>query len=245
MSKIRVFEKIAEMNQAAAEMFFEIGKEAIARRGRFAVVLAGGSTPRELYRLISSDEHREKIEWHKVFFFFGDERLVPLDHPDSNYRMANENLFDRIEAPTSNIFPWNTKAENETVAAEEYEETLKTFFGESLPRFDLILLGIGADGHTASLFPHTKALNETEHLTAANYVEKLDTTRLTFAYPIINHARQIAFLIAGVEKAPAVKAIIEGEPKPDEFPAQAVAPKDGELTWFLDAASARLLTNDY
>lgn len=245
MSKIRVFENFGELNEAAAEMFCEIGEEAIAQRGRFTVALAGGSTPRELYRLVSSDEYRNRIDWNKVFLFFGDERFVPLDHSDSNYQMTKENLLDRIEISPSNIFPWNTMAESETVAAEEYEKTLQNFFGESLPRFDLILLGIGTDGHTASLFPYTRALNETNRLTAANYVEKLDTTRLTFVYPLINNARQIAFLVSGDEKAPAIKAIIEGELDPDNFPAQAVFPKDGELTWFLDAASARLLIHKY
>lgn len=245
MNKIRIFEDIDQLNHSAARMFFEIAERSIASRGRFTVSLAGGSTPRELYKLISSEDYRERIDWTKVFFFFGDERFVPYDHAYSNYRMAKENLFDRIELPASNVFPWNTGAVNEAIAAAEYEATITRFFDTDLPSFDLILLGIGADGHTASLFPHTAALKETERITAANYVRKLETTRLTMTYPLINNARHIAFLIAGDEKAEAVRSIAEGSPDPDEFPARGVSPSNGKLIWFLDSASAQLLTNRY
>lgn len=241
---IKVFQNLEELNDFAADKFVEIGSEAIENRGKFTVSLAGGSTPKSLYKLLSSNKFKDKIDWSKVFFFFGDERNVLPDSDESNFKMAHENLFAPLEMNVNNIFPWLAASETPEIVAEIYQGEIKRFFklGENeFPLFDLILLGMGNDGHTASLFPLTKALHETDKIAVDNYVEKLNTTRLTLTFPVINKARNLMFLVAGEEKAETLRDVLEGEFQPEKLPSQSVKPENGNLYWLLDENVAKLL----
>ena len=238
---ISVFEDIGESSLAAAEHFVRIGGEAIEKRGRFTVALAGGSTPKLLYRLLSSDKFKDKINWKAVFFFFGDERNVSPDADESNFRMADETLFQPLQIPSDNIYRWETELEQPEKIAEDYGGQIKFFF-QGFPRFDLILLGMGDDGHTASLFPLTSALNETRKIAAANFVEKLDSMRLTLTFPVINNARNVIFLVSGSNKAKVLREVLEGDLQPKKFPSQKVKPENGRLFWLIDKPAAGLLT---
>ena len=241
--QIKIFPNIEELNNFAAEKFVEIANEAInSERDSFAVVLAGGSTPKALYKLLAGGKWRDKVDWGKVFFFFGDERNVLPDDADSNYRMARENLFDSLQIDYFSVQRWNTELGEPEQIAEDYDSTIKLSDEEkNFPRFDLILLGMGADGHTASLFPFTKALHETEKSAVANYVEKLNDWRFTLTFPVINNARNVIFLVAGEEKAETLKAVLEGEFEPEKLPSQNVKPVSGNLFWLLDEKAAALL----
>lgn len=238
---IKIFDDAERLNQFAAEKFVSIANQAIETNGSFAVALAGGSTPKSLYRLLASDEFKNKIDWSKVFFFFGDERNVAPDDAESNFRMANENLFSPMQIAEENIFRWRTELEDARLIAEEYEKTLSKFFKTGFPNFDLILLGMGGDGHTASLFPFTEALNETERIAVANPVEKLDTIRFTLTFPVINNARNVIFLVKGADKAETLQAVLHGEFQPEKYPAQSVKPIAGNLFWLVDREAAGLL----
>ncbi len=230
-----------ELSQKAAERFVALANEASASSGRFTVALSGGSTPRALYSLLATPGFAERIPWSKVHLFWGDERCVPPDRADSNYRMVRESLLTKISIPSENIHRMAGEKEPKTTAVE-YEKELKTFFQLSegaLPRFDLILLGLGEDGHTASLFPGSAALDETEHLVAKVYVKKLNAHRLTLALPVLNESAQIYFLVAGKTKATIVKELLGTHPTMAKFPAQRIQPVNGALTWFItrDAAA--------
>lgn len=240
MKMLKVYPNDAELNRSAAEKFIEIGNQAIAERGRFTVALSGGSTPKALYQSLASDEFRDKIDWESVFFFFGDERNVAPDSNESNFKMASENLFAPMSIEEDFIFRWQTELKPVQKIVEDYAARLEKFFG-GFPEFDLILLGMGADGHTASLFPFTEALNETEKTAVANRIEKLETTRLTLTFPVINNARNIVFLVKGEDKAETLRAVLRGEFQPKKFPSQNVKPKNGELFWLVDGAAARFL----
>lgn len=243
MAAIHVSKDLHELNHFAAELFVALVKKI---PGRFTVALAGGSTPKALYRLLASDEFRDRIDWPKVFFFFGDERCVPPDHPDSNYRMAKENLFDLLEIGPKNIVRWPAETTRPEEAAAIYENALKDFFSnDSLPRFDLVLLGLGADGHTASLFPFSPALKEASRIAVANPVEKFAANRLTLTFPVINHAANVIFLVSGAEKAGALKEVLEGAPNPDKYPAQMVKPVNGNLLWLIDEPANGQRTADH
>ena len=230
-----------ELSRAAAGLVIQIAEEAIEKRDAFSVSLAGGSTPRSLYSLLASEEYRTAIDWSKVTFFFGDERNVPPDSPESNYRMVHETLFGPLKIDPHRIHRWRTELSNAEAIAEEYEIHLRGSVNGPAPRLDLIALGVGADGHTASLFPHTAALHENERLTTANWVEKLNDYRLTMTFPLINNAANVIFLVAGKEKAEAVAAILEGKYDPEEYPAQNVRPAEGNAYWFIDEPAAALL----
>jgi 6-phosphogluconolactonase len=245
--ELKFFPGTEELNNFAAEKFVEIAAGAIEERGDFTVALAGGSTPKALYQLLASDKFENEIDWSKVFFFFGDERNVPPDDAESNFRMANENLFRSLKISEKNIFRWLTEEKSVVAAADDYESRIRDFFGkkgllidesDTEPSFDLILLGMGADGHTASLFPFTEALSETAKFAVANPVEKLKTTRLTLTFPVINNARNIIFLVAGAEKAETARAVLEGDFQPHKFPSQNVRPRDGAMWWLLDEKAA-------
>jgi 6-phosphogluconolactonase len=240
MRKIRIAKDKDELNTLAAAKFVEIANSAITNRGRFAVSLAGGSTPKSLYRLLAGAKFKDKIDWRRVIFFFGDERYVPPTDPESNFRMASENLFDLLGTPSENIFMWPTGEATPQITADKYEDTLRSFFTAS-PPLDLALLGMGPDGHTASLFPSTPALQDNSRLAVSNWVEKLATYRLTMTFPMLNSAANIIFLVAGEEKAPAVKEVLEGEYRREKYPAQGVNPEDGNLYWLLDKAASREL----
>ena len=252
MKTIKTFPDAEQLNRFAAEKFFEIADASIHSSGNFTVALSGGSTPKSLYQLLSSEEYKNKIDWSKVFFFFGDERNVLPDNSESNFLMAHENLFTPLKISDENIFRWQTEIKNAEITAAKYESAIRNFFVDrknstdsandaDFPRFDLILLGMGDDGHTASLFPFTEALNETKKITAANPVEKLGTTRLTLTFPIINNARNAIFLVKGADKAETLREVLMGEFQPDKFPAQTVKLTGGELFWLIDNQAAALL----
>jgi 6-phosphogluconolactonase len=235
--RLRVAEDAAGLAASAAREFAARAARAVRERGRFAVALAGGSTPRAAYELLAR-EHASEVDWRRVHFFFGDERPVPPDHPDSNYRMAQEALLSRVPAGSVHRMRGEL-APGE--AARRYEEELRSFFaGEKVPRFDLILLGLGEDGHTASLFPHTEALDETARLVAANPVPKLGVTRITLTLPVINAARAVVFLVSGESKAEALRAVLEGPADSRSYPASLVQPGSGELLWLADRPAATL-----
>jgi 6-phosphogluconolactonase len=235
---VNVYESSEELAGVAAREFAARAAEAIEGRGRFTVVLAGGSTPKATYEILARD-YRDRIDWSKVHVFFGDERSVPPDHEDSNYRMAREVLLDHV--PVGSVHRMHGELPPDE-AAEAYEQELRDFFGpEELPQFDLILLGTGGDGHTASLFPETSALEVHDRRVVANPVLKLETTRITLTVPIINAARAVYFLVAGEGKAEPVAEILEGDSDPREYPASLIQPQDGPV-WMLDRAAASELT---
>jgi 6-phosphogluconolactonase len=225
----------------AAQLALETIALAVHREGRCALALSGGSTPKKLYQLLAEDYFRSRIPWTKVFFFWSDERCVPPNRDDSNYKMAYDALLSKVPVPAKNILRMPGEMEPAAEAAKAYEQTLRLFFKthEPFPRFDLIFLGVGEDGHTASLFPGTTALLEKLKWVTANYVEKLKENRLTLTLPVINRAHRVMFLCVGSNKTSIVKEIFN-ENAPMRFPAQLVNP-DGELVWLLDnAASAKL-----
>jgi 6-phosphogluconolactonase len=222
---IRVFENSRELARGAAEHFV-----ALAQKDSFTVALSGGSTPKVLYQVLA-EEFREQVLWSKVQFFWSDERHVPPDHPDSNYRMAHEALLSRVPVLESNVHRVRSENPSAQEAADEYEKTI-------VPRLDLILLGLGTDGHTASIFPGSEVLHETKRLIAAPWVEKLNAYRITMTLPLLNNGASVLFLVSGAEKAEIVKEVLEG---PQKYPAQFVQPTNGELIWMLDRDAARNL----
>ena len=243
---IRVLPDRGAIARAAAELFTSAAGDARERGGTFSVALAGGSTPRDLYRLLADEGEpfRARLPWEALRLFWGDERHVPPDHPDSNYRMARETLLERAPIPAQNVHRIHAEEPDAGRAAGEYEETIAAAFRlapDGLPRFDLILLGLGPEGHTASLFPGSPALHDGEHLVAAPWVEKLGAHRITLTPRALNAAARVVFLVAGEEKAPALREVLAGDASPDLYPARIVRPTDGELLWLLDAEAANLL----
>lgn len=233
-----------DLFQAAAEELIHAAEKAVTERGRFTIALSGGSTPRNLYTLIAANAS-SSLPWNQMFFFFGDERHVPPDSPDSNFRMANESLLSKVPIPVENIFRAPAENPDALAAAGAYEKTVKGFFalpaGE-FPHFDLILLGMGPDGHTASLFPETAALQEKSRLVVANWVEKLNTYRITFTLPLINAAWRVMFLVSGIDKAPALHEVFDGKEPGEKYPSKLVHPADGNLIWLADRAAASELS---
>jgi 6-phosphogluconolactonase len=242
--EIRVFPDREQLFAAAAQQFADLAHDAIQQLGRFTVALSGGSTPQALYELLAQ-QFSTSIPWQNVFFFWGDERHVPPDHPESNYRMAHEAMLSKLPLPPENIFRIRGEEPNTDAAAEQYEQTLRRFFQlqrDEWPRFDLIHLGLGPDAHTASLFPGTAVLKERSRLVAANWVAKLRTYRLTLTLTVLNHARCVTFLVAGAEKAQPLHQVLEGQGSPDDYPAKLVSPSDGELVWMVDREAASMLS---
>jgi len=236
--RVQVFDDAEAVARGAAERFVELGQAAIDARGCFSVGLAGGSTPKRTYELLASEAYREQINWSKVHIFFGDERCVPPDHSESNYRMANEALISRVSIPPPNVHRINGLGDA-VANASLYEDELRTFFNPaSWPRFDLVLLGMGDDGHTASLFPGTKALVEPRAWVVANWVEKFGAFRITLTAPAINHAANIAFLVTGATKAERLLEVLRGALDPEKLPSQLIQPLDGSLFWLVDKAAA-------
>jgi 6-phosphogluconolactonase len=233
-----------ELFEAAAEEVVRAANQAVTQRGRFTLALSGGSTPKNLYTLLATNA-RTSLPWDQTYFFWSDERHVPPADPESNYRMAEEAMLSKVPVAASNVFRVPTENPDAAAAAEAYEQTLRKFFAVEagqLPRFDLVLLGMGPDGHTASLFPETAALQEKARLVVANWVEKLKTSRITFTLPLLNAARCLAFLVSGTDKASALHEVLEGSSPGEQYPAKLVRPTDGKLIWFLDRAAASGLT---
>jgi len=230
----------AALFEAAAADFSARAAQAVQAKGRFTVALSGGSTPKALYSLLAT---KSTIPWDKVCFFWGDERYVPPDHPESNYRMANEALLSKVPVRPENVFRIHAEEKDAAAAALQYEQALKDSFHLApgqFPRFDLILLGTGPDGHTASLFPGTAALNESQRLVVANWVPKFNTHRITFTYPVLNAAACVIFLASGPDKAAILHQVLENSNA--DLPAQKVQPTDGQLIWLLDQAAAGALS---
>jgi 6-phosphogluconolactonase len=244
-AQIRILTTPQELFSAAAEEVVRTGNDAVAKRGRFTIVLSGGSTPKSLYNLLATNA-RTALPWDRMFFFWGDERHVPPTDPDSNYRMAEETMLSKIPVAAGNVFRIPTENPDAADAAAAYEQTLRKFFSletGGIPTFDLILLGMGPDGHTASLFPGTAALQEKSRLVVANWVDKLKASRITLTLPVLNAARCIAFLVSGTDKATALKAVLEQDVPAEQYPSKLVQPSDGKLIWLLDRAAASQLTS--
>jgi 6-phosphogluconolactonase len=219
---VQIFSNAQELAWAAAEYFVARSPETVA--------LSGGSTPTAMFRVLA-DQFQDRVPWSRIHFFWSDERHVPPDHPDSNYRMADETLLSHVPVPPENIHRIHSENPNAAEAASEYEQTLRDVTKQTLPRLDLIFLGLGTDGHTASIFPGSEVLQETERLVAAPWVEKLKTYRITMTLPLINNAASVVFLVSGADKAEIVKEVLEGGNK---YPAQAVKPTQGELVWMVN-----------
>jgi 6-phosphogluconolactonase len=232
---LHVFATADEVLRGLANYFVAQASAAQAARGRFAVALSGGSSPRSLYELLASDEYRHKVDWTRTFFFFGDERYVPLDDADSNYRMARLALLEPLHIPAAQVFAVDT-ALPPTEAAQAYTAAMQAFFGAEL-RFDLVLLGLGDDTHTASLFPRTAVLRATAPEAQAVFLEQKQVHRITLTAPLINQARAVAFLVYGAGKAPAVQTALHGARNPEEHPVQLIAPAESAAQWFVDEAA--------
>ncbi len=233
---LNIYQDTESLIAAAATYFIEKAKEAIAERDQFTVSLSGGSSPKKLYELLAKN-YAGDIDWKKVFFFFGDERFVPSNHPDSNALMAKTAIFDPLKIDTNQVFNINTTmVPSESAIA--YQQTIFTFFKTKKPVFDLVLLGLGDDAHTASLFPGTFIVHEIDDMVKEVYLKDKDTYRISMTDPLINNARNIAFLTYGSSKAAAVKHVLEGKKDIEKYPAQLIKPKKGKLTWFIDEAAA-------
>lgn len=233
------------LSRAAAQRFVRIARRAMTDRGRFTVVLSGGSTPRRLYFLLAAPPFRNEIDWSRVEFFWGDERTVPIDHADSNFRLAYKAMIEKLPCAQTQIHRYRVEIPDRPAAARDYQGEIARCFqlpadGEP-PAFDLVLLGLGSDGHTASLFPHTEATGEKRRWVVCNPVPQLKTERFTLTAPILNRARNILFLVTGADKAAAVHAVIKGPTDTERFPAQLIRPVTGQLTWLIDEPAASRL----
>jgi 6-phosphogluconolactonase len=241
--EIRKLSTPQELFEAAAEEVVRAAHEAVTERGQFTIALSGGSTPKNLYNLLATNA-RAALPWDRTFFFWGDERHVPPNDPDSNYRMAEEAMLSKIPVSAGNVFRIPAENPDAAAAAEGYEQDIRKFFrleAGQIPKFDLILLGLGPDGHTASLFPGTAALQEKSHLVVANWVEKLKTNRITLTLPVLNAARCVMFLVSGTDKATVLRAVVEEDVPGELYPSKLVRPNDGKLIWLVDKAAASAL----
>lgn len=231
-----------KFNHTAARYIVQVANEALAAHGCFTIALSGGSTPKGVYSLLALAPYRDQIDWTKVEVFWGDERCVPPDDAESNYHLAYEALLSKLALPADHIHRMPADMSDRVAASAAYEEELRRVFGTNgVPSFDLIHLGLGPEGHTASLFPHQAALHETQRLVMFVTVPKPPPPRLTLTPPVLNAAKHILFLVTGAEKAAAVQAVLEGDYQPDEYPAQIVRSTQGEVTWLLDTAAANNL----
>jgi 6-phosphogluconolactonase len=233
----------------AAKRFARAVEQSVAEREQAFVALSGGTTPKQMGTILAREPYRSRIPWDRIHIFWGDERWVPLGSPESNAGEARRGFLDLVPIPMKNVHPWDTAAESPREAAAAYEDLLREQFGESsgIPRFDLVLLGMGDDGHTASLFPETAALVANGRLAVANYVPKMDASRLTLTAPLLNAGREILFLIGGPGKADTLEAVLEGPELPANFPVQLIRPAlpDGKLNWLVDEdAGAQLSRRD-
>ena len=242
-AEIQVFDNKADLFNNSATKIVSIAKEFIQKSGQFNIALSGGSTPKGVYTILSASL-KDEIDWRKVHVFWSDERTVVSTHPDSNYRMAKESLLDLSGIPQINIHRVASE-EDPMLAAQQYEDDIRDFFNVPdgvFPAFDLILLGMGDDGHTASLFPESEALSVHDRLVVDNYVKKMNTHRITFTFPLINHARNVMFMVSGSSKSKMVKQVLENTGAENPLPSQKVNPESGSLFWLLDKEAAADLT---
>ncbi len=244
--QLHTFADAEAVSQAAAREFDRSAIESVTDHGKFTVALSGGSTPKRLYQILADAPYRDKINWANVEIFWGDERSVSPEHADSNFRMAKEAMLDRLSIPAQNVHRLQAEREDRDQAAQEYQNEIAKVFnvdpnGEP-PVFDLVLLGMGPDGHTASLFPGTTGLRETKKWVVPNWVEKFKTFRLTMTRPLINKARQVLFLVAGKDKVAPLQKVFCGPSDPNTYPSQLICPTTGQLVWYLDVAAIAGLT---
>ena len=239
MAKVNVYKTVELLNQTVAEDILSLCQACIENHGTFHIALAGGGTPKKLYQLIASDAFCDKYPWEKIHVYFGDERCVPANHEDSNYRMANEALLTKVSIPAENIHPIHIDVDDVAASADRYNNELigNLPSDKGIPKFDLVLLGIGDDGHTASLFPSTPILQQMQKYADAVYVEKFNSWRISITYPVINAAANIFILATGDGKAQIVKTVMFDEPPTEPYPIQRIQPQ-GNLFWYLDNAAA-------
>ncbi len=238
--KLNIFKTVDEVLAGLADFFIISAKRAIELHGSFAVALSGGSSPKKLYSLLASDRYKNKVDWSKVYFFFGDERYVPATSTESNYKMVKEVLFDPLAIEESHIFPVNTLLSPHD-AARQYMQNIHNHFNGKDPRFHLVLLGLGDNSHTASLFPYTYILHESNATVKEVFLPDQQVYRISFTAPLINKAHKVAFLVYGASKAQAVYNVLEEDMNTEIFPAQLIMPLSGDAEWFLDEAAANKL----
>ncbi len=238
---IAIFASPGELAVDAAHRISRVLHEAVLERGSAVIALSGGTTPKAIYELLATPAFRGRLEWNKVHMFFGDERCVPPDHRESNYRMVREALLERASIQTLNIHRIHAELPP-SEAAKRYEKEVATYFDGGHPRFDLVMLGMGEDGHTASLFPGTAVLNENRRMVAETFVPQLNTSRITLTFPAINHSRTVLCLVTGKGKAPVLREVLEE--RPGKYPVERVAPGQGDLLWYLDKEAASQLTKE-
>jgi 6-phosphogluconolactonase len=245
---IRRFPDPEAVSRAAAQELVELGRKAIAERGRFCVALSGGSTPRRMYELLAEGPRWAQLDWRLVEFFWGDERAVPPEHPDSNYGVAAAVLLDKLGVPAERVHRIHGELPDPDEAAARYQDEIARVFDtppDGLPPiFDLVLLGMGPDGHTASLFPYSQALTERRRWVVAHTVARLGKARITLTLPILNRAAEVRLLVTGADKAPVLREALEGPREPERLPVQLVVPEAGRLVWLLDRAAAALLPGE-
>ncbi|MBL8189402.1 MAG: 6-phosphogluconolactonase [Acidobacteria bacterium] len=241
---LEIYDNPQELAWAAASRFASLAEQSIAERGTFSVALSGGSTPKAMFSRLAQSPFAASLPWSEIQFFWGDERCVAPDHPDSNFRMTMETLLSKVAVSPEKIFRIPAEDDDHHRAAERYATTLRQTFNSEAPQFDLVFLGMGADGHTASLFPGTKALQATDQIVVANFVEKLNSWRITLTAKTINDARNVLFLVAGEDKAATLRDVLEGQYQPEIYPSQLIQPADGSLLWMLDEAATGLLSGD-
>jgi 6-phosphogluconolactonase len=244
--EIRILADGAAIAKRAAQEFIQAAVAAVQKKGAFNVALAGGSTPRALYSLLATDVAlRSQVPWDKIHLFFGDERHVGPDHPDSNFRMATEAMISKAPLKPEQVTRIKGEYPDAEQAAQEYEQALRAYFkikdGE-YPRFDLVLAGMGNEGHTLSLFPGTKALHADGRIVVRNWIGKLYSERITLTAPAASNAARVIFMVTGADKAPALKAVLEGPFEPEQLPAQLLQPKNGKLLWLVDTAAGGMLS---
>jgi 6-phosphogluconolactonase len=241
--ELRVYADREQLANAAAELFVKVAEESIGARGCFRVALSGGSTPRQVYELLATDAFSRRVPWDHADIFWGDERYVPADDRDSNYRMTYDALLRHVPVPAANIHRVPTQISPPPAAAAAYEGAIQQSFGDaaSVPQFDLVYLGLGSNGHTASLFPHSPSLRERSQLVLADFVQELNTWRISMSAPLLNHGRTVAFMITGEDKAQVLSDVLLGPRDPERLPAQLIAP-EGKLLWLVDEAAAALVT---
>jgi 6-phosphogluconolactonase len=243
-TQLRTFPDLEPLSRAAAELFLNRAVESAQRGKFFSAAFSGGKTPQTFLRILASREFSERISWDQTRLFQVDERCVPPDHPDSNYRMIRDALLEPVQGAAVHFYRMKADQQDLDAASQEYARQLEEILtppSGTPPRLDLILLGMGPDGHTASLFPGSAALRERSKWVCSNYVEKLRAQRLTLTYPVLNAASELVFMVVGSDKAEALRQVLEGPINPELYPAQGVNPADGAVTWLVDQAAAGLL----
>jgi 6-phosphogluconolactonase len=242
-SKINISDNYEDLCEKVTQEILALSNKKIEAQDKFTIALSGGSTPKEIYQCMAGTSYRNKFRWEKIHFFWSDERWVPPEDPKSNYRMVFESLFTKIQIPSANIHPIPTKNCDLQASVRLYEESIVNFFKlrkDELPPFDMILLGLGQDGHTSSLFPGNPSLAVKDHLVVATSQQGIPEKRITLTLPVINHAQVIFFVVSGYEKANIVAEVLENDSR-HGFPANEIKPCHGKLCWFLDEAAASRL----